>query len=67
MSMEWISTKHRLPEFNIPVLVYCRIYGVFIASHDRIDDTNWGNWRHGDELGILPPTHWMPLPESPVN
>ena len=63
---KWVDVKTRLPGFNIQVLVFCKIYGRFLASYDRIDDTNWGNWRYNDELGILPPTHWMPLPEAPT-
>lgn len=66
--MEWIKTEDRNPEFGVPVLVFCRIYGRFIASYEHIGDfegQQYGNWGHNNELGILPPTHWMPLPEPP--
>ena len=65
--MNWIETEKRKPEFDTPVLVYCRIYGRFIATYEQIGGTEsvWGNWRYNDKLGILPPTHWMPLPDSP--
>lgn len=62
--VEWISVEEKLPEFDVQVLVHCRIYGRFIATYERIAG-NWGNWRHNNELGILPPTHWMPLPNPP--
>lgn len=63
--MEWISVKERLPEFGELVIVYCRIYGRYIGSYERLHDTIHGNWHDGQSLGVLPPTHWMPLPEPP--
>ncbi len=66
--MEWISVKDRLPEFDEYVLAYCRIHGRFLATYEFIDEFDgqkYGNWRNGEELGILPPTHWMPLPKPP--
>jgi len=64
---EWISVDERLPDFDKSVFVYCRIYGRFIAYYTRItEDTNDGIWCDwNDNRGILPPTHWMPLPEPP--
>ncbi len=66
--MHWIETEKQKPPFNAGVIVYCRIYGRFIASYEQIaDDVNdgvWVNWMNG-ERGILPPTHWMLLPEAP--
>lgn len=64
----WISVKERLPEFNTLVLVNCSIYGRFLASYEFIGEfqgVKYGNWKHNDELGILPPTHWMSIPELP--
>ena len=65
--MEWISIKDRLPELGEHVLVFCNIYGIFIASYEDIGaGKKWGNWRDfNGNLGILPPTHWMPLPTPP--
>lgn len=67
---EWIPTKQRLPEFDTPVIVYCRIYGRYIATYKRIDeDYDFGNWHDGKTLGVLPPTHWQyinfPSPPNP--
>ena len=63
--MNWIATKHKNPPFDTPVLVYCEVYGRFIATFFEIDDTGYGNWSNDVERGILPPTHWMPLPDVP--
>ena len=62
---KWITvTPETIPELNEPVLVRCKIYGRFIATYEDIGaGKNWGNWRDSNgNLGILPPTHWMPLP-----
>lgn len=59
----WISEIDKKPPFGVPVYVYCRIYGHFIATYERlIEGSPYGNWKHGDELGVLPPTHWHFLP-----
>lgn len=63
--MKWISCKERLPDFDKPVLCFCRIYGRYIGWHQRIDNTNYGNWHDGTNLGVLPPIYWQELPEPP--
>jgi len=61
-----INVDDRLPEYDLPVLCYCRIYGRFIGTYERIEpDIDAGVWRRGNESGILPPTHWSPLPPPP--
>jgi len=65
---QWIPvTPDTMPEFDTWVLCYCRIYGFYIGCHQRILDTNYGNWNDGKDLGILPPIFWMLLPEKPNN
>ena len=66
---EWIPVEVRLPEFGESVLVFCRIYGRFIASYEFIGEfqnEKYGNWSDGKNIGILPPTHWMLLPLPPL-
>lgn len=66
--MEWIKTEDKLPEFGELVLVYCRIYGIFLASYELIgefDGKEFGNWHDGTNLGILPPVYLMKIPEIP--
>jgi hypothetical protein len=63
---EWINVKERLPEFDLMVLVYCRIYGRYLSSYTEVDDSGFGQWSAPEwDESALPPTHWMPLPEPP--
>lgn len=73
----WIKCSERLPDQDVPVLVFSitelvTIPDVFIAYIDN----NYGRpqWEahviqvHGYELKIargFQPTHWQPLPEVP--
>tara|TARA_R110002110_G_scaffold102599_1_gene259822 strand:- start:54 stop:263 length:210 start_codon:yes stop_codon:yes gene_type:complete len=67
--MEWIKTELQKPKFDETVLVWCRIYGRFLATYEYIgdfDEEQYGNWRDfNGNLGILPPIYWMKLPEPP--
>ncbi|MBK9800718.1 MAG: DUF551 domain-containing protein [Bacteroidetes bacterium] len=65
---KWIRVSEKMPDFDVSVLVFCRIYGVFIAQHKYIGDfqgEKYGNWYDGKDLGVLPPLFWMPLPSPP--
>jgi hypothetical protein len=56
----WISTKERLPEDRVEVLVYDEDDGILIASHYK------DYWEGADEYANYNKvTHWMPLPELP--
>lgn len=63
--MEWVSTKNRLPEEAMPVLVY-------IADRESVMLTYFnGDFalvRVGYETGFSAHgvTHWMPLPKPPT-
>lgn len=61
----WIEEQHNKPPFDTLVLVHCRIYGYYLATWQQIEG-QWGNWHDGTNLGVLPPTHWMYLPERPI-
>lgn len=63
--LNWHEETKIKPPFGVHVLCYCKIYGYYIGSYERIEDTNWGNWHDGKQLGVLPPIHWMELP--PIN
>lgn len=68
MENKWISIKDEKPVFGEHVLVFCSIYGRYIASYEFIGEFNgegFGNWHDGKRLGVLPPTHWQPLPDPP--
>ena len=63
--MTWIKESERKPEFGELVLVYCKLYGRFLASYEQIGDTTWGNWSYNGQMGILPPLYWMRIPDIP--
>jgi len=66
---EWIKTSNTRPPFNKPVLGYSPIYGRSIYTYEPIGlfaGIEHGNWHDGKQLGVLPPTHWMNLPEPPI-
>ena len=63
--MSWKEEKKHKPKFGEVVLVYCRIYGRFLASYEQLDDSVFGNWSEGGKLGILPPLYWMAIPKVP--
>lgn len=57
--MEWISVKDKLPELNIPILIYDEGIGIgFRSSKNRFHGLDMYKYEHK-------PTHWMPLPEPP--
>lgn len=65
---EWISVEDRLPKYACDVICYHKITGRFIGWLELLDPNikdchQWNNWE--GERGIVPPTHWMPLPEPP--
>jgi hypothetical protein len=65
--MKWIKTEFRKPEFDKPCLVWCQLYGRFIATYEDIGAGHkWGNWRDfNGNLGILPPIYWTYLLDEP--
>ena len=50
---EWIPVSERLPEVNVPVLVYDGKY---------VDGREFYDLSYVSKYGV---THWMPLPEPP--
>ena len=67
--ISWVAVSERLPEFGETVLVYCKIYGRFLATYEFIGEfqgEKYGNWRDfNGNLGILPPVYWLRIPEPP--
>ena len=65
----WVSTSDKLPEFGETVLVYCSLYGRYLATYEFIGDfqgEKHGNWMDfNGNLGILPPIYWMKIPDIP--
>lgn len=67
--ISWVAVSEQLPKFGETVLVYCKIYGRFLATYEYIGDfagEQYGNWRDfNGNLGILPPVYWLQIPEPP--
>lgn len=61
-SEKWISTKDRLPNNNEFYLVVRVGYTPHIAMYAR-STFQW----FADDGNTCLPTHWMPLPEPPLN
>ncbi len=76
---DWISVKDRLPETRSQVhgpeqkrscllLIYSEEHGMVVGFMDEVDKENhdWIGWGVNDNLLITGVTHWMPLPEPPI-
>jgi hypothetical protein len=67
--IRWVAVSELLPEFGETVLVYCKIYGRFLATYEFIGEfqgEKYGNWRDfNGNLGILQPVYWLQIPEPP--
>jgi hypothetical protein len=67
--IRWVAVSERLPEFGETVLVYCKIYGRFLATYEFVGEfqgEKYGNWRDfNGNIGILPPVYWLQIPEPP--
>ena len=69
LEQPWISVKDRFPEYDKPVLGYCPIYGRALRVYSRIaPDIDAGYWDDviNGNMGGLPPTHWMHIPQPPT-
>ena len=66
---EWVSVEERLPDFDVPVLVYVKdIFdnkGTISITKYTITYDLTNNWL-GYENSSFKITHWMPLPAPPT-
>jgi hypothetical protein len=69
---QWIDVKERLPEINIPVLIFTNT-GVLSVCYLNKRGVIWINCIHPqfaydvrpENVNYIHPTHWMPLPNKP--
>lgn len=57
---EWISVEDRLPEDD------CRVIGATWTMLNGMQHIDIVSFRRGSGAFDLTPTHWMPLPEPPI-
>jgi hypothetical protein len=60
---KWIPVSERLPVIKDRVLV--RVDGWTTIAYRINASSVYNAWVGPDGHGLLPPTHWMPLPEPP--
>ena len=69
---EWISVEDRLPEAKLAVLAYGRRHirktettelPAPHVAYTRGEDEGWFTWDYSDYVYV---SHWMPLPEPPM-
>ncbi len=68
--VEWISTKDRLPEEGVQVLIIEKICGVPIMYVAYLDDGWWRDSYFGRPIELESDrevTHWAELPEPPIS
>jgi hypothetical protein len=62
IELEWIKTSERLPEINQRVIVHDGLLsgtGVY-KGQQYLKAAEWDWWG-----GVIPPKHWMALPNPP--
>ena len=60
----WIPTRYCNPAPEQPVLFYRHDTGQVVRGH-RNRTGLWFDSSDHHHVSVLPPTHWMPLPEAP--
>lgn len=71
--MEWINVKHRTPEEDVPVVIYCKNGAIFVAEMKIFrwpdgENVYWivsGPLGGGRKIVSTRITHWIPLPKPP--
>lgn len=69
VDMKWIPVTERLPEFDEPVIAFCKIGKMFVGFLRKYYSNRVG-WviltaRDSTKDITQTVTHWMPLPEPP--
>lgn len=65
---KWISVQERLPEEYKPVLVYAKHTPEYFSDWSVVMEDVWlgDGWDCNADTDVHEVTHWMPLPEPPV-
>jgi hypothetical protein len=59
----WVSVEERLPKENGGLFLVCDKHDRVCESAYDVEDDIW----YRQSGTVLYPTHWMPLPQPPVN
>lgn len=64
----WISVEERLPEDGQPVIVFATHTDKWSGHWHAVMEDCWccGGWDANCDTDIHKVTHWMPMPEPPV-
>jgi len=67
--MEWVSVNERLPEGKVLVCYGEPFFGTFTSEIEvgYYEGGIWRFWLSDRVINTDGVTHWMPLPELPVN
>jgi hypothetical protein len=64
-TQQWISIEKRKPDYDIPVIVYCKLWGTYSAIYKYLGG-NFGEWLDFNGKSVVPPKCWMPFPTPPT-
>ena len=68
MEVNWINTKDKMPEEEKEILFYSKAWGVSLGKFKYAHpDNEWIIPDSEDEIIDYNVTHWMPLPDEPLN
>ena len=63
--MKW-QPLETAPKDGTEILVYTKCGSFYVVSYDDVFSAPW-RVRNDEGISEAAPTHWMPLPDAPIN